>query len=120
MIKKIKVQKLGKLRIYLKSGETVKSEGLLRKIFPRTAVRKILDEAKSEGFLNAHVFQTHSAYRKGEKSIHTHAVEGDNSGLTICIELVDEKDRLQQFVIRNEELLAGKTIIFKEVEYWSY
>ncbi len=117
---KIKVQKFGKLRIYVKSGETVAGGGLFRKIFPRTAARKILDEAKAEGFLNAHAFQTHASYRKGEKSVHNHSLEGDNSGLTICIELVDEKERLHQFVVRNEELLHGKTMIFKEVEHWSY
>ena len=119
MPEKIKVQKLGKLRIYLKSGETIKSKGLFRKIFPHTAAGKILEEARDEGFLNAHAFHTHSAYRKGDK-IHNRMVEGDNSGLTICIELVDEKERLQQFFLHNEKLLKNKTVIFKEVEYWNY
>ena len=79
-----------------------------------------MEEARDEGFLNAHAFQTHSAYRKGEKVIHNRMLEGDNSGLTVCIELVDEKERLEQFVLKNEKLLNGKAIIFKEVEFWGY
>ena len=113
------ITKMGKLYIYMTTGETVKSKNLLRKLFPKSKYSKILQEAKMSGIMNAHVFQTHAAVQKGGKVTH-HSVDGDTSGLTVCVELVDEKIRLQQFFKTHSKLLKGNTVIYKEVEYWEY
>ncbi len=115
----IKIQKIGKLRIYLKSGEKVKSEKMLHKVFPKSKYQKILDEAKKAGIMNAHIFNTNAAYERGGK-IHHNQVEGDNSGLTICIELVDDKERLEVFFKTHRVMLENKTVIYKEVELWGF
>lgn len=119
MATKIKTQKFGKLRIFLKSGETVKSENFLRKLFPKNKYRKILDEAKKSGIMNAHIYHTHAAYETGGKVAH-YSVEGDNSGLTVCLELVDEKEKLEKFFTTHRAMLKHKTVIFTEVEFWSF
>lgn len=116
---KIKEQKIGKLRIFLKSGEAVKSEKFLHKLFPKNKYSKILDEAKKAGILNAHIFHTHAAYESGSKVAH-YSFEGDNSGLTVCLELVDSKEKLELFFCTHKAMLKNKTAIFTEVEFWSF
>jgi len=119
MATKIKEQKIGKLRIFLKSGEKVKSEKFLRKLFPKNKYSKLLDEAKKAGIMNAHIFNTHAAYESGGKVAHF-SVEGDNSGLTVCLELVDQKEKLEIFYATHKAILKNKTTIFTEVEFWSF
>jgi PII-like signaling protein len=116
---KINIQKMGKLRIFLKSGETVKGEKLLHKLFPKNKYRKIMDEAKKSGIKNAHIYHTHAAYESGGKVSH-HSAEGDNGSLTVCLELVDEREKLEAFFITHKAMLKNKTVIFKEVEFWSF
>jgi len=47
-------------------------------------------------------------------------LEGDNSGLTVCLELVDNKEKLELFFITHKAMLKNKTAIFTEVEFWSF
>lgn len=119
MVTKIKEQKIGKLKIFLKSGETVKSEKFLHKLFPKNKYTKILDEAKKAGVMNAHIYHTHAAY-EGDSKVAHYSVEGDNRGLTVCLELVDEKEKLETFFITHKAMLKHKTAIFTEVEIWSF
>lgn len=119
MASEIIITRMGKLRIYITVGEKIKSRTFLRKMFPQSKYLKIIQEAKTSGILNAHVFNTHAAVQNGGRVIH-HSIEGDNSGLTVCVELVDQKEKLQQFFNTHKGLLNGNTVIYKEVEYWDY
>lgn len=119
MTEQMNITKIGKLRIYMATGDNVKSKSLLRKLFPKSKYIQIIQQAKESGIMNAHVFNTHAAVQKGGK-IAIHSVEGDTSGLTVCVELVDEKQKLQQFFQTHREMLKGNTVIYKEVEYWEY
>jgi PII-like signaling protein len=115
----IKIQKIGKLRIYLKTGETVKSDKTIHRFFPKSKYRHILEEAKKAGIMNAHIYNTHAAYERGGKVHHTQ-FEGDNSGLTVCLELVDEREKLEAFFKTHRNMLRNKTVIYKEVELWEF
>lgn len=115
----IKEQKIGKLRIFFKSGETVKGEKFMHKLFPKNKYSKILDEAKKAGIMNAHIFQTHAAYEQGSKVAH-YSMETDNSGLTVCLGLVDTKEKLESFFVTHKAMLDSKTAIFTEVEFWAF
>lgn len=114
---KIKTHKLGKLRIYLATDETVKSASLLHKIFPKNKYRQIVIEAKKDGIMNASVFNTHFGYSNNGK-IQQMSAETGNSGLTICIELIDNRDKLEAFFCKHKGILKGKVVVFKEVEFW--
>jgi len=116
---KIKTTKIGKLRIYLKSGETVKDDRFMRKLFPKNKYRNLLNEAKNSGIRNAHIYHTHAAYERGGTVEHHH-VEFGNGGLTVCLELVDEKEKLEVFFTTHKEMLKDKTVIYKEVETWEH
>ncbi|UBM58641.1 DUF190 domain-containing protein [Marinilongibacter aquaticus] len=119
MENKIRTTTLGKLRIFLKSGETVKGNRFIRRMFPQSKYRNLLNEAKNAGIRNAHIYYTHAAYERGGAVQHHHDEHG-NEGLTVCLELVDEKDILKAFFSQHKDMLKDKTVIYKEVEMWEY
>lgn len=119
MTEELKISTMGKLRIYMTTGEAIKSKSFLRKIFPKSKYFKIMEEAKASGIMNAHVFHTHAAVQRGGKMSYNSA-EGDTSGLTVCVELVDEKEKLQEFFKTHKDVLKGNSVIYKEVEFWEY
>lgn len=114
---KIKTHKLGKLRIYLPNNEKVKSASLLGKMFPKSAYRQVIVEAKKDGIMNASVFPTHFGYSKNGR-IQEMSIEAGNAGLTICIELIDTREKLEGYFTKHKEVLQGKVVVYKEVEFW--
>ncbi|OIP81498.1 MAG: hypothetical protein AUK44_09830 [Porphyromonadaceae bacterium CG2_30_38_12] len=117
MKKQIKTHSLGKLRIYVKTGENIKSKTLLRKMFPTSLYRNIINIAKEDGIMNASAFNAHISF-SGDSKIKQFSYESDNSGLTVCVELIDTREKLQHFFIKHSVLLKDKVVIYKEVEYW--
>lgn len=115
----IKSTKIGKLRIYLKSGETIRDKRFFRRLFPKNKYSQLLDAAREAGIRNAHVYHTHAAYEQGG-NIAYHHVEHGSSDLTICLELVDDREKLETFFLKHRTLLQNRTVIFKEVEMWSF
>ncbi|MPS73023.1 MAG: hypothetical protein E2590_07690 [Chryseobacterium sp.] len=115
----IKKSSLGKLKIYIEPSHKVKDEdaSFFRKMFPKSAYRHIVMDAKRDKIMNASVYQTHSGYTR-DGSVTNYQLEGDNSALAICIELIDEKEKLERFFQKHHDILKDKIVIFKEVEIW--
>jgi PII-like signaling protein len=119
MAAQIKSHSLGKLLIYIKPADKIRHGKLtfFRKLFPKSAYIHIIQDAKTEGILNASAYSTHFGFSNSE-SIQSFSVEGDNSNLTMCVELVDKREKLESFFLRHKTYLKGKVVIFKEVEFW--
>lgn len=113
----IKTHKMGKLRIYLAHGDKIKSDRLIRKVFPKRTANHIVLEAKQDGLMNASIFHTHFGFSNHEK-VRQHSIESDNSDLTICIELIDSREKLETFFKKHHRMLHGKVVVYKEVEFW--
>lgn len=113
----IRTQKMGKLRIYLKTADKIKSEQLLHKMFPESVARHMVMEAKKAGIMNASLFQTHFGY-SNHAIMRQHSLESENGDLTICVELIDLREKLELFFKEHASALQGKVVIFKEVEFW--
>jgi PII-like signaling protein len=114
---RIKTHKLGKLKIYLKTGDKVKSTTMLRKLFPKSVHATIVAEAQKDGIRNAHVFQTHFGFQNSGK-VQRYHIENENGGLTVCIELIDKRENLEAFFKKHTAMLKDKIVIYKEVEFW--
>jgi PII-like signaling protein len=119
MENKIRTHSLGKLLIYIKPADKIKHGKLtfFRKLFPKSAYIHIIQDAKAEGILNASAYNTHFGFSNSE-SIQSFSVEGSNSNLTMCVELVDTRGKLETFFLRHKAYLKGKVVIYKEVEFW--
>jgi len=77
----------------------------------------IIREAQKDGILNATVHSSHVGLLP-EGKIAVRTVEGDNDRLTMVVELIDHRDKLEAFFLKHQALLRGKVIIYKEVEFW--
>jgi len=114
---KIIEKSLGKIQIHLKSKDSIKGAGLIGRLNPKQLFREIVQYAKDDQLMNAAVYQTHSGYSLHGK-INTAHVELDNADLVLCLELIDEKTKLEEFCRKHAEILKGKLIVFKAVEFW--
>lgn len=119
MVNKVKSHSLGKLKIYIEPAHKVRhgERSIYRKIFPKTAYMHVIDEAKKEGILNASVYNTYMGYSK-KGSVRLHHLEADNSKLSVCLELIDKKEKLEHFFLKHQHLFRSKVVIYKEVEFW--
>jgi len=116
-ITQITERALGKLQIFIKPKDKLKSETLLERLRPKQVYCELVKNAKAEGLMNASVYQTHSGFSGNDKIWVAHP-ELDNADLTLCVELIDEKPNLEDFCRKNAALLRGRLIIFKPVEFW--
>ncbi|HVX48891.1 MAG TPA: DUF190 domain-containing protein [Chitinophagaceae bacterium] len=119
MVQKIKSHSLGKLEIYIEPAHKIKQgkRTLLRKLFPKSAYIHIISEAKKDGILNASVHQSRVGY-SNNGHIQSYSIDGDNSKLSVCVELIDEKEKLEIFFLKHKDLLKNKVVIYKEVHFW--
>lgn len=108
---------LGKLQIYVKPKDKVEPTGLIHRLHSRQLYRELVKLAKDDQLMNASVYRTHHGYSMHGRIQASH-VELENSELTMCIELVDEKPKLEAFCTKHAGLLQDKMIIFKAVEVW--
>lgn len=113
----IQERTLGKIQIYLKPKDRIKGSTFLQRLQPKQLYRELVRSAKEDGLLNASVYQTHSGFSLNDPVRMAH-VELDNSDLALCVELIDEKQKLEAFCTKHAALLKGKLIIFKAVEFW--
>lgn len=110
-------QSLGKIQIYVKPGEKVQATGLIHSLRSRQLYRELVKYAKEDHLMNASVYQTHHGYSMHGEISSTHA-ELENQDLFLCIELIDKKDKLEEFCCKHAIVLKGKMIVYKAVEFW--
>jgi PII-like signaling protein len=110
-------RELGKIRIYLTPRDRTPAEGFWGRLGAKPIYREIIKAAKQDGLHNAAAFMTHYGFSNGGK-LQAEGAEMANPHLTLCVELIDHKDRLEEFCRKHGALLKGKTIVYKHVEHW--
>lgn len=110
---------MGHLKIYIEPAHKIKmgDRTLFRKIFPKSTYLHILTEAKLSGIHSALAHRSHTSY-SNQGGIASFSLEGDNSRLAIVVELIDDREVLEKFFLKHKHLLEGKTVIYKDVEFW--
>ncbi|MBN2234434.1 MAG: DUF190 domain-containing protein [Opitutales bacterium] len=105
----IVTSELGKIRIYLTPRDRLPAKGVWDKINAKPIYREIIRAAKADGLNNAAAFMTHYGFSNGGR-VQSEGVETSNPDLTMCVELIDHKDKLEAFCRLHGDLLKGKTI----------
>jgi H+/Cl- antiporter ClcA len=100
----IAVPEMGKLRIYLAPTETIRAHGLWAKLNPKLTYHEIIKAARHDGLIKANAFTDQKLSTTGDADV-------GNSRLTMRIELVDQKSKLEEFRRQHGELLQGKVIV---------
>ncbi|QNF31198.1 DUF190 domain-containing protein (plasmid) [Adhaeribacter swui] len=114
---KINERPLGKIQIFIKPKDKLKEDSLIRRLLPKQIYREIVKNARQDGLMMASVYQSHSGFALNDKIRVAHP-EYDNADLALCVELMDEKHKLEAFCLKNVALLKGRMIIYKAVEFW--
>lgn len=112
----IKSREIGQVRIYMTPLEKRKIKGL-RGMFGKPLYQEIIDAAKADGLLNAAAHHTHYGY-SGNGKIQANHQELRNERLNLCVELIAHRDELELFCRKHGELLKGKVVVYKHMEYW--
>lgn len=113
----IVTRELGKIRIYLTPRDRAPSTGFWDRLNAKPVYREIIKAAKQDGLNNAASFMTHFGFSNGGK-LQSEGAELPNPNLTMCVELIDHKHKLEEFCRRHGTLLQGKTVVYKHVEHW--
>jgi hypothetical protein len=117
----IQARKTGMLLIFLRRWETAEPEKLIEKIFRPIKSRRIVAEAQRFGIQRAHLYYIKLHLEECGSIIEYEVAENNsNDKLLVCVELIDDKEKLEQFVLCNKKILNGKIVIFREVERWTY
>ncbi len=110
-------REIGMIRIYLKPSDRRKQPGLRGFLSARPLYRELVDAAKSDGLMNAIAHHTHYGYSNHGK-VRAHDPEMGNPELTMCVEIIAQKDQLELFCRTHGDLLEDKVIIYKHIEHW--
>jgi PII-like signaling protein len=113
----IKTKELGKLKVYMTRNDKITSEKLIGKLFPKNALNQIVQAAKNQGILTANVFHTYAGFTKNG-NIHTRHQEYESGHLPVCLELIDEREKLEAFFKEHHAIFKGKVVVYKTVECW--
>jgi PII-like signaling protein len=111
----IQHREVGMLRIYLKPSDKI---GRQRFWGAKPLYRELIRTAKLDGIINAVAQNTHYGFSNREP-IRENGPEIADPHLTICVELVGERDQLDLFCRRHGALLGDKVIVYKQLEHWT-
>lgn len=115
---KVVGREVGQLRIYLNSAIKGRPRSGWKKLLGTTPLyRELIAAAKGDGILHATAHNSFHGY-SGKQAIQSDNVETGNPHLTLCVELVDTRAKLEAFVKHHGDLLQGRVMVYKHVEHW--
>jgi len=114
---RIESKQIGQLRIYVPRGERRSGKGFWS-LFSRRIYFELVRAAKAEGIVNAAAHSTHFGYTRSGRIQAEGGVEMPNPHLSMCVELIDERSRLEDFCRKHSDVLNGKLLVYKQLEVW--
>jgi len=114
---RITTHEIGHLCIYLTRNDHLPPQRWWQHIFPRSLSHEIIQAAKQNGILNATAHSPLHGFT-GKGAIEQDHPEYSSPRLSIFVELVAERLKLEEFVLSHGALLADKIIVYKHIERW--
>lgn len=117
----VKPTEIGMIRIYMKPRDRAKRAGASRfsaLLSTRPLYQELVQQAKRAGLMNATAHHTHYGF-SNHGHVETATPESSNPELTMCVELIGARDRLETFCREHGELLEHKVIVYKHLEHWT-
>ena len=114
----VNASEIGMIRIYLKPSDKA-AKGSVKTLWAsKPLYRALVAQAKAEGVMNAVAHHTHYGF-SNHGPVREHGAEISDPHLTMCVELIDHRDKLEAFCAAHGDLLASKVIVYKHLEHWS-
>ncbi|WP_454859419.1 DUF190 domain-containing protein [Rhizobium binxianense] len=113
---KLSSREIGMVRIYMKPREKAIGKGTW---FGggKPLYRELVMQAKASGIMNAVAHHTHFGYSNSGK-LQDEGFEIPNPDLTMCVELIADREQLEAFCQIHGAILKNKVIIYKHIEHW--
>lgn len=112
----ISSREIGQINIYMTHADKASTHGMKR-WFSKPLYRAVIEAAKKEGILNANAHHAHHGY-SALGDIQSNDMEIPNDKLTLCIELISSREKLEQFCRGHGHLLTNKIVVYKRLEHW--
>lgn len=109
---------IGMIRIYMKPSDKA-AKGTARTLWSaKPLYRALVAQAKADGIMNAVAHHTHYGY-SNHGPVRENGAELSDPHLTMCVELIGQRDQLETFCRQHGDMLASKVIVYKHLEHWS-
>lgn len=106
---------VGMIRIYLKPSD--KAPGGRGFWSAKPLYRELVAQARKDGIMNAVAHHTQHGY-SNHGPVRENGAEIADPHLTMCVELIGQRDQLELFCHRQGDLLTTKVIVYKHLEHW--
>ena len=108
----------GMIRIYMKPSEKA-AKGTARTLWSaKPLYRALVAQAKADGIMNAVAHHTHYGF-SNHGPVRENGAEIADPHLTMCVELIGQREQLETFCRQHGDMLASKVIVYKHLEHWS-
>lgn len=114
----IQHREVGMLRIFMKPSDRIGQRSIRKLWGAKPLYRELIRAAKADGIINAVAQHTHYGF-SNHGPIRENGSEVGDPHLTICVELVGERDQLDMFCRCHGDLLGDKVIVYHELEHWT-
>lgn len=108
-------KEIGMIRIYMTPKD--RAPGRKSLFGARPLYRELVLAAKADGLVNAIAHHTHYGY-SNHGSLQLEGAEVPNPDLTMCVELIGSREKLEKFCRKHGEWLNKKVIVYKHLEHW--
>ena len=115
---RIKVQKLGLIRIYMRHQDRRPGGTWLQRTFGRPLYQELIDQARSAGLMSATAKAAAYGFSHYGDTTTTFNPETGYHDVNIYVELVSPREKLEAFLVLTGPLVAGRVVLFDEVEHW--
>lgn len=109
-------REVGMVRIYMKPREKASGTGGWFS-GAKPLYRELVMQAKASGIMNAVAHHTHFGYSNSDR-LQDEGFEIPNPNLTMCVELIADREQLEAFCRAHGARLENKIIIYKQIEHW--
>ena len=109
---------IGMVRIYMKPADKAVKPGTRSRWGAKPLYRTLVAQAKADGIMNAVAHHTHYGY-SNHGPVRENGAEIADPHLTMCVELIGQREQLEGFCRAHGDLLASKVIVYKHLEHWT-
>ncbi len=106
------------IRIYMKPSDKAKGATGTWLRSAKPLHRELVAQAKADGIMNAIAHHTQYGY-SNHGPVQDEGFELSNPHLTMCVELIGQREQLEAFCRHHGDMLASKVIVYKHLEHWS-
>jgi H+/Cl- antiporter ClcA/PII-like signaling protein len=116
---RIKAQKLGLVRIYMRYQDRLAGGTWYQRTFGKPLFQELIDQAREVGLMSATAKATHYGFSNYGATTTTFHPETGFHDVNIYVEMVSPREKLEAFLQAVAPRVSGRVILFDEVEHWT-